>query len=98
MALAKKEWKPNDKPDPDIADAKHLNMLQAIAPYVKQSVQKNVTNVDISYATRKTKLLMILLPEWAPEFPPFNLARLVAVAKGAGYQTNALDLNIKAFR
>lgn len=98
MALAKKEWKPNDKPDPDIADAKHLNMMQAIAPYVKQSVQKNVTNVDMSYATRKTKLMMILLPEWAPEFPPFNLARLVAVAKGAGYQTNALDLNIKAFR
>lgn len=98
MALAKKEWKPNDKPDPDIADAKHLNMMQAIAPYVKQAVQKNVTNVDISYATRKTKLMMILLPEWAPEFPPFNLARLVAVAKSAGYQTNALDLNIKAFR
>ncbi len=98
MALAKKEWKPKDKPDPEIADLKHVNMLQAIAPYVKQQVQKNVTNVDISYATRKTKLLMILLPEWAPEFPPFNLARLVAVAKHAGYQTNALDLNIKAFR
>lgn len=98
MKLAKEEWKPNDKPTPDIADAKHLNMMQAIAPYVKSSVQKNVTNVDISYATRKTKLLMILMPEWAPEFPPFNLARLVAVAKGAGYQTNALDLNIKAYQ
>ena len=98
MKLAKEEWKPNDKPTPDIADAKHLNMMQAIAPYVKSSVQKNVTNVDISYATRKTKLLMILMPEWAPEFPPFNLARLVAVAKGAGYETHALDLNIKAYQ
>ncbi len=98
MKLAKEEWKPNDKPTPDIADAKHLNMMQAIAPYVKSAVQKNVTNVDISYATRKTKLLMILMPEWAPEFPPFNLARLVAVAKGAGYETHALDLNIKAYQ
>ena len=98
MKLAKEEWKPNDKPTPDIADAKHLSMMQAIAPYVKSSVQKNVTNVDINYATRKTKLLMILMPEWAPEFPPFNLARLVAVAKGAGYETHALDLNIKAYQ
>lgn len=98
MALAKKEWKPNDKPTPDIADAKHLTMMQAIAPYVKKAVQKNVTNVDISYATRKTKLLMILMPEWAPEFPPFNTARLIAVAKGAGYESHALDLNIKAYQ
>lgn len=97
MALAKKEWKPNEKPTPEIADAKHLVMMQAIAPYSKQTVQKNVTNVDINYAHRKTKLLMILLPEWAPEFPPFNLARLVAVTKHAGYETNALDLNIKSW-
>ena len=41
MKLAKEEWKPNDKPTPDIADAKHLNMMQAIAPYVKSAVQKN---------------------------------------------------------
>lgn len=98
MKLAKEEWKPNEKPDPDIFDAKHLRMMEAIAPYVKKTVQKNVTDVDISYATRKTKLLFILMPEWAPEFPPFNIARLTAVAKKAGYQTNALDLNIKSYQ
>lgn len=98
MALAKKEWKPNEKPTPDIADAKHLVMMEAIAPYAKNSVQKNVTDVDVSYATRKTKILMILMPEWAPEFPPYNTALLTAVAKRAGYETTALDLNIKAYR
>lgn len=98
LKLAKQQWKPNDKPAPEIADAKHLSMMEAIAPYAKPTVQKNVTNVDISYATRKTKVLFILMPEWAPEFPPFNLARLTAVAKKAGYQTNALDLNIKSYR
>jgi len=99
MKLAKEEWKPNEKPDVEMADAKHLSMMQAIAPYVKSNkVQKNVTNVDISYATRKTKLLLVLMPEWAPEFPPFNTARLTAVAKSAGYHTRALDLNIKAYR
>lgn len=98
MALAKKEWKPNEKPTPDIADAKHLVMMEAIAPYAKNSVQKNVTDVNVSYATRKTKVMMILMPEWAPEFPPYNTALLTAVAKRAGYETTALDLNIKAYR
>ena len=96
--LAKKEAKIYEKPTVDMADAKHFAMMKAIAPYAKTKVQKNVTDVDLSYKKRKTKLLMILMPEWAPEFPPFNIARLVAVAKRAGYETNALDLNIKAYR
>jgi hypothetical protein len=54
--------------EPD-ADIKHLAMLQAIAPYAKAKVQKNVTTIDIKYAYRKTKLLLILCPEWAPMFP-----------------------------
>jgi len=82
--------------EPD-ADIKHIAMLQAIAPYAKGKVQRNVTNVDISYAHRKTKLLLLLLPEWAPMFPPFNIARLSAVAKGAGYESTCIDLNIKAY-
>ena len=82
--------------EPD-ADIKHLAMLQAIAPYAKAKVQKNVTTIDITYAYRKTKLLLILCPEWAPMFPPFNLARLSAVAKGAGYESNCIDLNVKAY-
>ena len=81
--------------EPD-ADVKHLAMLNAIAPYAKNKVQKNVTTIDVSYAHRKTKILFILCPEWAPMFPPFNLARLSAVAKSAGYESSCLDLNVKA--
>lgn len=87
-----------EKPSEDIADARHTRMMEAIAPYAKPKVQKNVTTVDLSYKSRNTKLLMVLMPEWAPEFPPFNVARLTAVAKSAGYEASALDLNIKAYR
>ena len=38
-----------------------------------------------------------MCPEWAPEFPPFNLARLSGVCKAAGYETSILDLNVKAY-
>jgi radical SAM superfamily enzyme YgiQ (UPF0313 family) len=83
--------------EPD-ADVKHLAMLQAIAPFAKSKVQKNMTTIDVDYAHRNTKLMLILMPEWAEMFPPFNLARLSAVAKKAGYKTKCLDLNIAAYR
>jgi hypothetical protein len=82
--------------EPD-ADSKHLAMLQAIAPYAKSNVQKGVTQVEIIPSTKNTKLLLLLLPEWATMFPPFNMARLSAVAKGAGYESKCIDLNVKAF-
>ncbi len=77
---------------------KHINMLKVIAPYAKQTVQKNVTDITIDYAVRNTKLMLVLLPEWSANFPPFNLARLSAVVKEAGYQTQILDANVKCFR
>jgi anaerobic magnesium-protoporphyrin IX monomethyl ester cyclase len=94
--FVKKEAQSPRPMEPD-ADTKHLAMLKAIAPYAKGIVQKNVTTIDLTPATRKTKIMLILMPEWATMFPPFNLARLSAVAKGAGYDSKCLDLNIKAF-
>lgn len=82
---------------PEEANDKHLNMLRAIAPYAKLTPQKNVTNVDITYAVRKTRLMLVLLPQWAAEFPPFNLCRLSAVAKEAGYESRIIDGNIRAY-
>jgi radical SAM superfamily enzyme YgiQ (UPF0313 family) len=81
----------------DIED-RHQAMLLAIAPYAKPNVQKNVTTVDIKYSYRDTKLVLVLLPEWAAQFPPFNLARLSAVAKQAGYETTILDINARCYK
>ena len=75
---------------------KHVAMLQAIAPYAKPNMAKNLTPVDIQPATKNSKVMLILMPEWNTYFPPFNIARLTAIAKRAGYETKALDLNVKA--
>lgn len=75
---------------------KHVAMLQAIAPYAKQNISKNLTPVEIPEATKNSKVLLILMPEWNTYFPPFNIARLTAISKRAGYETKALDLNVKA--
>ena len=92
----KHKSEPREKPA-DLED-RHKAMLAAIAPYAKASVQKNVTDVTIDYASRKTKLMLVLMPEWSARFPPFNLARLSAVAKEAGYRTSILDVNAKCAR
>lgn len=79
-------------------DDKHVKVMEAVMEYAKPAPQKNLTEVIINEVTRKTKIRFFLLPEWAINFPPYNLARLVAVAKKAGYSADAVDLNIKAWR
>jgi len=85
------------RPTEDLADARHRSMMEAIAPYAKKTQQQNLTPIYVDYKTRNTKLVLILCPEWAPMFPPFNLARLSGVAKSAGYETHIMDLNIRAY-
>ena len=72
-------------------------MMEAIAPYAKATVQKNLTPVYVDYKTRNTKMVLVLCPEWSPYMPPFSLARLSGVAKSAGYETHIMDLNVKAY-
>jgi anaerobic magnesium-protoporphyrin IX monomethyl ester cyclase len=95
--LAKNKAEPREKPELSIEDARHQQMMDAIKQYARPVQQKNLTPVYVDYKTRKTSLILVMCPEWAPEFPPFNLARLSGVCKSAGYETRILDLNVKAF-
>jgi radical SAM superfamily enzyme YgiQ (UPF0313 family) len=89
----------NPKPiKEDDYDAKHQKVLDALKPYARAKPQSNLTEVKIENVTRKTSIAFLLLPEWAINFPPYNVARLAAVTKNAGYKTHAFDLNVKAFR
>jgi anaerobic magnesium-protoporphyrin IX monomethyl ester cyclase len=96
-SLAKNNTGARERPTEDISDLRHRSMMEAIAPYARKVEQKNVTPVYIDYKTRKTKMVLVLCPEWAPQFPPFNLARLSGVAKSAGFETKILDINVRAY-
>jgi Radical SAM superfamily/B12 binding domain len=85
------------KPSDDVENMRHQAMMDAIAPYAKKVQQSNATPVYIDYKTRNTKLVLVMCPEWAPDMPPFNLARLSGIAKSAGYETHILDLNIRTY-
>ena len=88
---------PKERPTADIADARHQAMMDAIAPFAKKTIQKNLTPVYVDYKTRKTKMVLVLCPEWSPYMPPFSLAKLSGIAKAAGYETNIIDLNVRAY-
>lgn len=75
---------------------KHTAMLNAITHYAKPRVQSKLTDVEIIKSTKNTKLLLILMPSWSINFPPYNLARLNSVAKSAGYTSKMLDINVKS--
>lgn len=45
----------------------------------------------------KERLGLIMLPSWGVLFPPYNLARLAAATRAAGYDTTVYDVNVRAY-
>lgn len=86
---------PKPKVDTDFDD-KHTKVMAAILPYARAKPQKNLVDVATEDISRKTSVMYMLLPQWAKMFAPYNVARLVALTKAAGYKTTAVDLNAKA--
>lgn len=46
---------------------------------------------------KKTSLVFVLIPSWSVRGPPYNLARLSALAEQNGYRTTCIDVNIAAW-
>lgn len=60
------------KPDLSIEDARHQTMMEVIAPFAKKVQQKKMTTVYTDYKTRESTVMLVMCPEWAPEFPPLT--------------------------
>ena len=44
---------------------RHAKILAAVQPLSRNFPSKNLTQIDHSYATRKSSLVLMLIPEWA---------------------------------
>jgi hypothetical protein len=60
-------------------------------------LRKNVTVVDVFKATRKIKFTLCVMGYWAIFMPPYNIARLSALTREAGYHTRIFDFNIDTY-
>ena len=80
-----------------LENVKDWAMARTMSELVKTKPQKNLTPVIINSATRNTKLVLALLPEWGVFFPPYNMSKLSSIARSAGFHTTVFDINVKAW-
>lgn len=81
-------------------DARDMAMLKALQleNAGRSSPQKNTTPVTIERnVTRKTKVALALLPEWAPYIAPYGLARITALSRASGFDTISFDINAACY-
>ena len=79
---------------PDMPEDKYLATAKGMLKYAMPAAQKNLSTVKIEKITRRTHIALILMPKWAVFFAPYNIARLAAVTRAAGYQTSVFDWNV----
>jgi anaerobic magnesium-protoporphyrin IX monomethyl ester cyclase len=80
--------------DPTMGDDKHVTMAKTMMQYARPRPQANLTKLEIPNVTRKTTVALVLMPKWAVFFAPYNVARLAAVVRAAGYKTSVYDWNV----
>jgi hypothetical protein len=58
----------------------------------------NLKNIQFQKVVRKTRLTLVMMGCWGVYFAPYNIARLSALTKEAGYGTKSFDFNIELYR
>jgi len=61
-----------------------------------RKLRLNVKGVEVFTASRKTKITLCVMGSWAIYMPPYNLARLSALTREAGYTTRVFDFNVES--
>ncbi len=79
---------------PDMPEDKYLATAKGMLKYAMPAAQKNLSTVKIENVTRRTHIALVLMPKWAVFFAPYNIARLAAVTRAAGYRTSVFDWNV----
>lgn len=83
--------------DPHMPEDKYLATAKSMLKYARQRPQANLSTVRIENITRKTHIALVLMPKWAVFFAPYNIARLAAVTRAAGYKTSVFDWNVSTW-
>ena len=80
--------------DPYLPEDKHISTIKSMLKHAAPRPQANLSNFKVENVTRNTTIALILMPKWAVFFAPYNIARLTAVTRQAGYKTYAFDWNV----
>jgi radical SAM superfamily enzyme YgiQ (UPF0313 family) len=84
--------------DPYQPEDKYVSTVKNMMNYARQRPQHNLTRIPIEHSVnRQTTLALVMMPKWAVYFAPYNIARLAAVTRSAGYKTWVFDYNVTAW-
>jgi radical SAM superfamily enzyme YgiQ (UPF0313 family) len=83
--------------DPYLPEDKHISTIKSMLKYARPRPQANLSAFKVQTITRKTHIALVLMPKWAVFFAPYNIARLTAVTRQAGYKTSAFDWNVETW-
>jgi hypothetical protein len=83
---------------PGDPQSKDWVMVKSMMGMARKKPQHGLVPIELEPITRKTKLTLVMVPEWGVYFPPYNLSRLAGVTRAAGYATKVHDINVKAWR
>lgn len=83
---------------PGDPESKDWVMVKSMMSMARKKPQHGLVPIELDPITRKTKLTLVMVPEWGVYFPPYNLSRLAGVTRAAGYATTVHDINVKAWR
>jgi hypothetical protein len=78
-------------------ESPHTRMLERVAELSRGRPQKNTEQVIIHSVTRRKRVAMVMTPFWSVDIAPYNIARLTALAKAAGFAACAYDLNVQCY-
>lgn len=82
----------------ELEDAKHQAVLTALQQVDQLVPARRLAPVEIKYnVTRKSRVVLLLTPEWSPHMPPYNLARMLSLARASGYASRAFDINAACY-
>lgn len=82
--------------DKDTWIAQNLIPKNDIPYQPTRKLRAGVTSVGVNSGYRKTKFTLCVLGSWAIYMPPYNLARLSALTREAGYTTSVFDFNVES--
>jgi hypothetical protein len=82
--------------DKDTWIAQNLIPKNNVVYQPNRKLRAGVRAVGVNLGYRKTKFTLCVLGSWAIYMPPYNIARLSALIREAGYTTNVFDFNVES--
>jgi anaerobic magnesium-protoporphyrin IX monomethyl ester cyclase len=87
----------SEKEDITIDNVRDAKIVESMARFSAEAIPKKSVEYSEPTVTKKTSLVLMMLPQWSVTYAPYNLARLSGITGNAGYKTTVFDVNVNSY-